>query len=70
MHGTFSHFGGLRPNQNVLTEDAMFHALQEVYAGQPVIYGGKPTFVQFVARGLVWLAGFAEPVPLRAVESC
>jgi len=48
----------------------MFHALQELYAGQPVIYGGKPTFVQFVRHGLVWLVGFANPVPTSAVEAC
>lgn len=70
MHGTFSHFGGLRPNQNVLTEDAMNFALQELYAGQPVIYGGKPTFVQFVSKGLVWLQGFQAPVAVSAVEAC
>lgn len=70
MHGTFSNFGGLRPNQNVLTEDAMNFALQELYAGQAVLVGGKPTFVQFVSRGLVWLAGFAQPLPVSAVEAC
>lgn len=69
MHGTFSNFGGNRPRENHLTEDAMFHALQEVYAGQAVIYGGKPTFVQFVSKGLVWLQGFAQPVAVSSVES-
>lgn len=69
MHGTFSHFGGNRPRANLLTEDAMFYALQEVYAGQPVIYGGRPTFVQFVKDGFVWLVGFTAPVPVRSVES-
>lgn len=69
MHGTFSYFGGNRPRANVLTEDAMFYALQEVYAGQPVVYGGKSTFVQFVSQGMVWLAGFTRPVPVRSVEA-
>lgn len=69
MHGTFSHFGRPRPSHDVLTEDAMFYALQEVYAGQPVTYGGKQTFVQFVRDGLVWLAGFTSPVPVRSVEA-
>lgn len=68
MHGTFSNFGDNRPAQNVLTEDAMFYALQEVYAGQPVVYGGKHTFVQFVSKGLVWLVGFAQPVAVASVE--
>ena len=70
MHGTFSHFGRPRPDHDVLTEDAMFHALQEVYPGQPVVVGGKPAIVQFVSRGLVWLAGFAKPLPLHLVEAC
>lgn len=48
----------------------MTHALQEVYAGQPVVFGGKPTFVQFVSRGLVWLVGFANPVKVSQVEAC
>lgn len=69
MHGTFSNFGVNRPRANVLTEDAMNFAQMELYAGQPVIYGGKPTFVQFVSRGLVWLAGFQAPVAVRSVES-
>ncbi len=69
MHGTFSHFGGNRPRANVLTEDAMNHALQAVYPGQPVVCGGRPTVVQLVKGGLVWLAGFASPVPERCVES-
>ena len=69
MHGTFSHWTHGRP-ANILGEAAMFHALQELYAGQPVIYGGKPTFVQFVRHGLVWLVGFANPVPTSAVEAC
>lgn len=47
----------------------MNHALQELYAGQAVLVGGKPTFVQFVSRGLVWLAGFANPVPVSQVHS-
>lgn len=47
----------------------MAYAQMELYAGQPVICGGKPTFVQFVSRGLVWLVGFTQPVPLRSVES-
>ncbi len=68
MHGTFSNFGRGRPPANVLTEDAMNHALQAVYPGQPVICGGKPTFVQFVKAGLVWLVGFAQPVPQHLVE--
>lgn len=68
MHGTFSNFGDNRPAQNVLTEDAMFYALQEVYPGQAVLVGGKPTFVQYVSRGLVWLAGFAQPVKVSQVE--
>lgn len=46
----------------------MNHALQAVYPGQPVICGGKPTFVQFVKAGLVWLVGFAQPVPQHLVE--
>lgn len=70
MHGTFSHFGRPRPLANVLTEDAMPYAQAELYAGQAVVCGGKPTFVQFATRGLVWLAGFANPVPMSAVESC
>ena len=48
----------------------MYFALQELYAGQPVVCGGKPTFVQYVRAGLVWLVGFAKPVPLSAVEAC
>lgn len=68
MHGTFSHFGRPRPARNVLTEDAMFYALQAVYPGQPVICGGRPTVVQLVKGGLVWLAGFAQPVSVRSVE--
>jgi len=47
----------------------MFHALQEVYAGQPVVYGGKHTFVQYVSKGLVWLQGFQVPVAVGSVES-
>ncbi len=69
MHGTFSHFGRPRPTRDLIGEDAMFHALQEVYPGQPVLVGGRPTVVQFVSRGLVWLAGFAQPVPLHSVEA-
>lgn len=69
MHGTFSNFGVNRPCENLIGEAAMFHALQEVYAGQPVVYGGKPTFVQFVSKGLVWLAGFAQPVKVSQVEA-
>lgn len=69
MHGTFSNFGVNHPARNLIGEAAMFHALQEVYAGQPVVYGGKHTFVQFATRGLVWLAGFTEPVPVSAVEA-
>lgn len=68
MHGTFSNFGRPRPPVNLIGEDAMFYALQAVYPGQPVVYGGKPTFVQFVSRGLVWLVGFANPVPVGSVE--
>lgn len=48
----------------------MFYALQELYAGQPVLVGGKPTQVLMAARGLVWLGGFANPVPTHAVEAC
>lgn len=69
MHGTFSNFGVNRPARNLVGEAAMFHALQEVYAGQPVVYGGKHTFVQFVSKGLVWLQGFAQPVSVASVES-
>ncbi len=69
MHGTFSHFGGNRPRANLIGEDAMFHTLQEVYAGQPVVCGGKSTFVQFVRDGMVWLVGFAAPVPARSIEA-
>lgn len=69
MHGTFSHFGVDRPARNLVGEAAMFHALQEVYAGQPVVYGGKHTFVQFVSKGLVWLQGFVEPVSVASVEA-
>ena len=69
MHGTFSKFGGNRPRENHLTEAAMYCALQNVYPGQPVVYAGKPTFVQFVKDGFVFLVGFARPVPLRSVES-
>lgn len=69
MHRTFSNFGVNRPRENLIGEAAMFHALQEIYAGQPVVYGGKPTFVQFVSRGLVWLQGFAQPVRIGSVES-
>lgn len=69
MHGTFSNFGVNRPARNVLTEDAMNHALQEVYPGQAVLVGGKPTFVQYAARGLVWLAGFPQPVRVSQVEA-
>lgn len=47
----------------------MTYALQELYAGQAVVYGGKPTFVQFVSRGLVWLVGFQAPVAVGSVES-
>jgi hypothetical protein len=47
----------------------MYFALQELYAGQPVVFGGKPTFVQYVKQGLVWLQGFASPVPVSKVES-
>lgn len=47
----------------------MNHALQELYAGQPVICGGKPSIVQFVRDGLVWLAGFASPVRVGQVEA-
>ena len=69
MHGTFSHFGRPRPPVNVLTEDAMFYAMQAVYPGQAVICGGRPTVVQLVKDGLVWLVGFSAPVPLRSVEA-
>ena len=48
----------------------MSYAQQELYAGQPVVCGGKPTFVQYVRAGLVWLAGFAQPVPLSKVQPC
>lgn len=48
----------------------MYFALQELYAGQPVVCGGKPTVVQYVRAGLVWLVGFTKPVPLSAVEAC
>lgn len=70
MHGTFSNFGVNRPRENLIGEAAMFHALQEVYAGQAVLVGGKPTFVQFVRNGLVWLVGFADPVKVSQVEAC
>lgn len=70
MHGTFFNFGVNRPRENLIGEAAMFYALQEVYAGQPVVYGGKHTFVQYVRNGLVWLAGFTQPVHVSAVESC
>jgi hypothetical protein len=70
MHGTFSHFGGKRPVANVLTEDAMTYALQAVYPGQPVVCGGKPTFVQYVRAGLVFLVGFANPMPISKIEAC
>lgn len=46
----------------------MTYAQAEFYAGQPVICGGKPTFVQFARAGLVWLVGFANPVRATAVE--
>jgi hypothetical protein len=69
MHGSFSHFGRPRPSHDVLTEDAMFYAQMELYAGQAVICGGKPTFVQYVRAGLVWLVGFTSPVPVRSVEA-
>lgn len=69
MHGTFSNFGVNRPARNLIGEVAMNHALQEVYAGQPVVYGGKHTFVQFVKEGLVWLQGFVEPVKVDRVEA-
>lgn len=69
MHGTFSHFGGNRPRANLLGEDAMFHALQAVYPGQPVICGGKPTVVQLVRNGFVWLAGFTSPVAVSQIEA-
>lgn len=69
MHGTFHTFGRPRPHANVLTEDAMNHALLELYAGQAVICGGKPTQVLMAARGLVWLVGFSSPVAIRSVES-
>lgn len=70
MHGTFSHFGRPRPAQNVLTEASMFYALNELHAGQPVICGGKPTVVALVKGGLVWLAGFANPVKASQIEAC
>ena len=70
MHGTFSHWAQGRPTANVLGEDAMSYAQQELYAGQPVVCGGKSTFVQYVRAGLVWLAGFAQPVPLSKVQPC
>ena len=69
MHGTFHTFGRPRPTANVLTEDAMTYAQAELYAGQAVLVGGKPTFVQFVSRGLVWLVGFANPVPVSKIEA-
>lgn len=69
MHGTLSNFGRPRPAHDLLGEDAMYFALQELYAGQPVVFGGKPTFVQYVKQGLVWLQGFASPVPVSKVES-
>jgi hypothetical protein len=47
----------------------MTYAMQELYAGQAVLVGGKPTFVQFVSRGLVWLAGFTQPVKASQVEA-
>lgn len=68
MHGTFHTFGRPRPPANVLTEDAMTYALQELYAGQPVVCGGKPTFVQYAKQGLVWLVGFQNPVRASQVE--
>lgn len=46
----------------------MTHAQAELYAGQPVVCGGKPTFVQFARAGLVWLVGFAHPIQATAVE--
>jgi hypothetical protein len=70
MHGTFSHWTHGRPARNVLTEDAMNFALQAVYPGQPVICSGKPTFVQYVKAGLVFLVGFANPVPISKIEAC
>ena len=48
----------------------MTYALQAVYPGQPVICGGKPTFVQYVRAGLVFLVGFANPVPVSKIEAC
>jgi len=68
MHGTFHTFGRPRPHANVLTEDAMNHALLELYAGQPVVCGGKPTQVLMASRGLVWLVGFLAPVRASQVE--
>lgn len=47
----------------------MTYAQMELYAGQAVICGGKPAFVQYVRAGLVWLVGFTSPVPMRSVEA-
>ena len=70
MHGLFSHHGLPHATRNLVGETAMFHALQEVYAGQFVVCGGKPTFVQYASHGLVWLVGFANPVPVAKIEAC
>ena len=70
MHGTFSTFGRPRPPANILSEDAMTYAQAELYAGQAVLVGGKPTFVQFVRAGLVWLVGFQNPVRASQIEAC
>lgn len=48
----------------------MNFAQAELYAGQPVICGGKPTFVQYARAGLVWLVGFANPVAASKIEAC
>lgn len=68
MHGTFHTFGRPRPTANLLGEDAMNFALNELYAGQPVICSGKPTQVLMASRGLVWLVGFLAPVRVSQVE--
>ena len=47
----------------------MNFAQAELYAGQPVVCGGKPTFVQYVRAGLVFLVGFANPVPISKIEA-
>lgn len=61
MHGTFHHMGASRP---IDPEDIMFALKNEVYAGQPVAYQGRAYSILIVERGLAWLAGLVNPVPV------